>query len=176
MAPPPYEQYTQVAPPMPFDESASRPPRRRLRSALVFGGVVALVAGIGAGVWAATNSSGGSPAAAGGTPSASASASPGSNAAKTGKAVSARLTVTSVGSDSFTGTTARGESIVVHITSTTRFGTAARPFTRAQLVPGAKVVARLRKESDGTVVATVIAAELANPSGQPTATASSAGT
>src|SRR5438105_4645548 len=41
--PPPYEQYTQVAPPMPFDESALRAPRHRLRSAIAFGGVAALV-------------------------------------------------------------------------------------------------------------------------------------
>ena len=84
--------------------------------------------------------------------------------------------VTSVGSDSFTATTARGESVVVHITSATRFGTAARPFTRAQLVPGAEVFARLRKETDGTVVATVIASTTATQSTEPSATASSAGT
>ena len=180
LAPPPYEQYTQVVPPMPFDESATRTPRRPLRSAVVFGGAALLAVGIGAGVWAVTNSSGGAPAAASaGTPSVSAPASPGSKAAKAGKAgkaVNARITVTSVGSDSFTGTTAHGETVVVHIATTTRFGTAARPFTRAQLVPGAKVVARLRKDPDGTVTAAVIASELAKPSDQPTAIASPAGT
>lgn len=177
LAPPPYEQYTQVVAPMPFDESAQRAPRRRLRSAIVFGGAAVLAAGIGAGVWAA---SGGAPAAASaGTPSASAPASPGSKAAKAGKAgkaVNARITVTTVGSDSFTGTTAHGETVVVHIATTTRFGTAARPFTRAQLVPGAKVVARLRKGPGGTVTATVIASEIAKPGDLPTATASPAGT
>ncbi|HZU56453.1 MAG TPA: hypothetical protein VFA06_11340 [Actinocrinis sp.] len=172
--PPPYHEYTQVVPPVPFDEAASRAPRRRLRSAIVFGGVAALVIGVGAGVWAVTGSSGGAPAAAAGTPSASASASPGPKAGKAGKAVNARLTVTSVGSDSFTATTTRGETVVVHITSETRFGTAARPFTRAQLVPGAKVVARLRKDADGTVVATVIASEIATPNDQPSGTASPA--
>ncbi|HZP50521.1 hypothetical protein [Actinocrinis sp.] len=170
----PYQEYNQVVPPMPFDEAASRAPRRRLRSAIVFGGVAALVIGVGAGVWAVTGSSGGSPAAAAGTPSASAPASPGPKAAKAGKAVNARLTVTSVGSDSFTATTARGETVVVHITSETRFGTAARPFTRAQLVPGAKVVARLRKDPDGAVAATVIASEIPKPNDQETGTASPA--
>ncbi len=173
--PPAHEQYTQLAPP-PFDETAPRAPRRRLRSAIVFGGVAALVIGVGAGVWAATSSSGGSPAAApAGTPSASAPASPGAKATK-GKAVTARLTVTSVGSDSFSATTVRGETVVVHITSATRFGTAARPFTRAQLVPGAEIFARLRKETDGTVVATVIASTTATQSAEPSAAASSAGT
>lgn len=175
LAAPTYEQYTQVAAPVAFDESAERPPHRRLRSAIVFGGVVALATAIGAGVWAFTNSSGGASAAAsaGTTPSSSAPASPGSEAAKAGKAVNARITVTTVGSDSFTGTTARGETVVVHITATTRFGTAARPFTRAQLVPGATIVTRLRKDADGSLVAAVIASEIAKPNDQPTATASS---
>jgi hypothetical protein len=76
---------------------------------------------------------------------------------KNAKAVTARLTVTSVGADSFTATAANGQTVSVHITSATKFGTAARPFTRSQLVTGADVYARLRREADGTVVATVIA-------------------
>ena len=55
-------------------------------------------------------------------------------------------------------TSARGEMVAVHVTPATRFGTPKLPFARAQLVPGAVVVARLRDEPDGTVVATVIAA------------------
>jgi hypothetical protein len=105
----------------------------------------------------------------------SAPAPAGAKGAKTGKAATARLTVTEVGSDSFTGTTARGTTVVVHITAETRFGTAARPFTRAQLVPGADVVARMRKKADGTVVATVVAAAPATPSDQPSSTASPSG-
>lgn len=173
LEPPPYEQYTQVAPPPPFGEPMPRAPRRRLRSAIVFGGVAVLVVGVGAGVWAVTDS-GGSPAAtSAGTPSVSAPASPGSKAGKAAKAATVKLTVTSVGADSFTGTTAHGVTVVVHITSATRFGTAARPFTRAQLVTGAEVVARVRKEADGTLVATVVAAPKPAASGEPSASASS---
>lgn len=147
-------------------------PRRRLRSAILFGGVLALVVGVGAAVWAATGPSTGSPApAAAGTPAASAPAAPGSKAAKGArgskgrKAVTARLTVTSVGPDSFTATDSSGATLVVHLTPATRFGTPARPFTRSQLVPDAVVLARLRTESDGTVVAAVIAGPAATPPG-----------
>lgn len=132
--------------------------RGRLRSVALFGGVAVLAVGLGVGVYAAMQSSSGSPAASSGT-TASAPASPG--AAKGGKGTKAetvRLTVTAVNGDSFTGTTAGGASVTARIATGTRFGTAARPFTRSQLVPGAVVYARLRRETGGTVVATVIAA------------------
>ena len=132
--------------------------RGRMRSVVLFGGVAVLAVGLGAGVYAATQSSSGSPAASSGT-TASAPASPGaSKAAKGAKTETVRLTVTAVTGDSFTGTTPGGESVTAQIAAATKFGTAARPFTRSQLVPGAVVYARLRRATGGSVVATVIAA------------------
>lgn len=162
--------YVAAFPPLQVGEQVRPSGRRRWRSVAVLGGVAVLAVGLSAGVYAAVQPSGGSPTAASAPPAtASASPSPGSKAAKDGKAMTARLTVTAVSADSFTATTARGESVVVHLTPQTRFGTAARPFTRAQLVPGADIFARLRREADGTIAATVIAATVA--SGTPTATA-----
>jgi hypothetical protein len=137
----------------------------RKRSLLIFGGVAVLAIGLGAGAYAIAQPSGGQTAAS--SPAVSATPTPGaSNSPKTGKVVTARLTVTTVGSDSFTATAPNGTAVTVRILPTTRFGTAARPFTRGQLVAGAEVVARLRREANGTVVATVIAA------GTPAASAS----
>lgn len=156
--PPPPPGYEYAEPVAPGDPGhGSGPGRGRLRSAVLFGGAAVLVVGLGAGVYAATQSSPGSPAAA--SPGTSASASPGSSkAAKGARAENLRLTVTAVSGDSFTGTTAGGATVSVRIAAGTKFGTAARPFTRAQLVPGAVVVARVRREAGGAIVATVIAA------------------
>ena len=169
-------QYTQPVPVTQSEVAGGR--HGRLRSAAVLAGVAVLVAGVVGGVYAATQSSG-SPAAAtspGTIASTTASASPtpsagASKGAKSGKATIARLTVTSVGADSFTGTTAAGQSVSVQITQTTKFGTATRPFAREQLVQGAVVYARLRHEADGTVVATVIASATPAKGGPATATA-----
>jgi hypothetical protein len=150
-------EYAEPAPMYPGEPAGAG--RGRLRSAMVFGGIAVLVVALGVGVYAATRPSGGQPTAA--TPPATASAAPSvgaSKAAKTGKALTARLTVTTVGTDSFTATTASGTAVSVKIAAGTKFGTAARPFTRSQLVPGAVVFARLRREANGSVVATVIAA------------------
>ncbi len=161
---------------MPPAGQAAAVARGRLRSMVVFGGAAALVVGLGAGIYAATQSSGEqSPAA---SPAVTSSVTPSagaSKAAKSGRAVTAQLTVTAVGTDSFNATTASGMTVSVHFTSDTRFGTAVGPFTRSQLVPGAVVYARLRREADGTVVAVVIAsAPVAK--GDATAGASSAST
>lgn len=136
--------------------------RGRLRSIAVLAGAAVLVAGVVFGVYEATKPSSGQPAAA--SPAVTASRSPSAGAskgAKNGRATLARLTVTSVGADSFTATTADGRTVSVQIKPTTKFGTAARPFARSQLVPGAVVYARLRHEADGSVVATVIASATA---------------
>lgn len=153
--------------------------RGRLRSVAVLAGAAVLVAGVVGGVYAATRSSG-SPAAAAvpgasSTPTATPSAGA-TKGAKNGKAVTARLTVTSVGADSFDATAADGRTVSVHITSSTKFGTAARPFDRSQLVTGAVVFARLRREADGTVVATVIASVTANKGDQGSPSASATAT
>lgn len=153
-------QYVQPLSEQPFHAATSGSGRGRLRSVAVLAGAAVLVAGVVGGVYAATRSSGSPAAASGPSVSASPTSSPSAGAKKgekNAKAVIARLKVTSVGTDSFTATAANGQTVTAHITSATRFGTAARPFTRAQLVTGADVYARLRREADGTVVATVIA-------------------
>ena len=155
----------QYAQPVPEALVASGGNRGRLRSVAVLAGAAVLVAGVVGGVYAATRSSG-SPAAASGpavSASPSAGASKGAKSGKAAKAVTARLTVTSVSGDSFTATAADGQTVSVQIAATTKFGTAARPFTRSQLVTGAVVYARLRHEADGSVVATVIASSTATP-------------
>lgn len=171
---PPGPGYAQPMPAMPSDARG----RGRLRSAAALAGAVALVAGVVFGVYEATKPSGSASAA--GSPAVSASPDPSnpdpsagaSKGAKNGKATLARLTVTSVGTDSFTATAADGGTVSVQIKPTTKFGTAARPFARSQLVPGAVVYARLRHEADGSVVATVIASATAGK-GSPSATATS---
>lgn len=174
------QQYepTQYAQPVPFTQSAADGggrARGRLRSVAVLGGAAILVAGVVGGVYAATRSSD-SPAAAT-SPSVAASATPSASAGalkgtKNGKALTARLTVTSVGSDSFTGTTAAGRTVTVQVTQSTKFGTAARPFDRSQLVTGAVVDVRVRRESDGTLTATVITTGTAGKGGGAGASAS----
>ena len=86
-----------------------------------------------------------------------------------------RLTVTAVNGDAFTGTTPGGETVTAQIAAATKFGTAARPFTRAQLVPGAVVYARLRRTAGGSVVATVIAAGTSDKASGAAAASPSAG-
>jgi hypothetical protein len=169
MAAPGFE-YAQL-PPQDYPQ-VHAPARRPWRSVAVFGAVAVLAVGLGAGLYAAFRPSDHARDASSPLTTASASASPSSKTAKgDGKAMTARLTVTAVTADSFTATataTARGQTVVVHLTPETRFGTAARPFTRSQLVDGAVVYARLRREADGTVVATVIAAS--SPGATPTTT------
>ncbi len=173
------------APPPPqsdFDDYSTAVPagprhwRGKSRSAVVFGAVAILAAGLGVGVYAATQSSGGAPAA---SPAVTASANPAnpstgpSKGAKNAKALTARLTVTAVGTDSFTGKTANGTALTVQIAKGTKFGTEARPFTRAQLVPGAVVYVRLRHGADGAAIATVIASgDVRKPATTATATPS----
>jgi hypothetical protein len=144
--------------------------RGRPRSAVVLASAAVLVVGLGVGVYAATQSSSSLPAASPAvTSSATASAAP-SKAPNNGKAVTAMLTVTVVEANSFSATTKNGATVSVDIATTTKFGTAARPFSRSQLVPGAVVYARLRHKADGTVIATVIASATADtPSASATA-------
>ena len=160
-------QYGQPVPETPAVASGKR---RRLRSVAVLAGAAVLVAGVVGGVYAATRSSG-APVAA---PGVAASAGPSTGAAKGGKskAVTAELRVTSVSGDSFAATAADGRTVTVQITASTKFGTSARPFTRSQLVTGAVVYARLRREADGTVAATVIASSTASKDGGASASAS----
>jgi hypothetical protein len=137
--------------------------RRRLRSVAVLALVVLIAGGIGAGIYAAvssgsSNSSGGNSQAATGTPANVGTPAPASTAGvKTGRTVTARVTVVAISGDSFTAQTAAGQSVTVVIGARTRFGTAGRPFSRAQLVPGAKLIVRgVRSGTDG-IAATILA-------------------
>jgi hypothetical protein len=172
-------------PPQPdFDDYSTAAPagRTRLhgktRSAVVFGAVAVLAAGLGVGLYAATQSSGGNPAA---SPAVTTSANPAnpaagpSKGAKAGKVLTARLTVTTVGTDSFTGKTANGTAMALRIVEGTKFGTPTRPFSRPELVPGAVVYVRYRHGTNGDDIATVIAAGDANKLPAPTAATPSAG-
>jgi hypothetical protein len=59
------------------------------------------------------------------------------------------LSVIDVGNASFTATTTRGQTVKVNVISQTQFGTQAQPFSSSDLVPGAVVWARIRRDPDG---------------------------
>jgi hypothetical protein len=149
--------------------------RHKWRSMAIFGGAVVVAAALGVGVWAAFDS--GSPStgntAAGST--ATSTASPGA----TGKhdksgALTFRVTIASIGADSFTGTVlANGDEVTVKLTSKTKFGTKAHPFAEADLSVGETVIVRGRRTGADEVTAGTVAANT-TASGSPTATPSSA--
>ena len=68
----------------------------------------------------------------------------------------AQLAVIDVAGGSFTALTVRGATVEIRITGQTQFGTQAQPFSPADLVPGAQVLARVKRALDGQYVATVI--------------------
>ena len=68
----------------------------------------------------------------------------------------AQLAVLDVANDSFTALTVRGVAVRIRITGQTQFGTAAQPFSPADLIPGTQVLARVKRTSDGQYVATQI--------------------
>ena len=68
----------------------------------------------------------------------------------------AQLAVIDVAGDSFTALTVRGATVEILITGQTQFGTPAQPFSPADLVPGAQVLARVKHASGGQYVATAI--------------------
>jgi hypothetical protein len=152
--------YSAAYPAGPGAPDGPRPPRRaRLRSVTVFALVIIIAGGIGAGIYAvvpSSSSSAGQPAAAvpasTGTP-----ASVSTPRAKPARMVTARVTVLAVGGDSFSAQTAAGQSVTVVIGAHTKFGTAARPFSRAQLVPGAKLIVRGARSGPDGITATVLA-------------------
>ncbi len=175
--------------------------RGKLRSTVVFVGMVLFVVGLGAGVYAATRPSGGTqataavPPAMAPSPSASSgagaggpgtmpstdaapnmgsgpvsgmdmgsggdgsSAQPSQMPKTTARGTLTMLSVIGVGNASFTATTPRGATVTVQVTSQTQFGTQAQPFSRSDLVPGAVVWARIRRDpdGDGNLQATLIA-------------------
>lgn len=137
----------------------------RLRSIAFFGGAVVLAVAVGFGAYAAVGSSG--PAAnvttSGGAPTPGAvvtAAATATTAAKRGRAVDVRVVVESVGTDSFTGhIVATGEQVTVRLDATTRFGTAAHPFSRGQLIVGETVLVRGRRSATDTLTATIVLGE-----------------
>jgi hypothetical protein len=132
----------------------------RLRSVAIFGAAVALAAGIGIGAYAAFGSSGpAASTASGGTPSPTpAAVTPTATpAAKHGRTVTVRVVIESIGPDSFTGRlVATGQPVTVRLEGSTRFGTAAHPFSRAGLSVGETVLVRGRRTADATLAATLV--------------------
>lgn len=131
------------------------PPASRTRSVLIFVGAVLVAGVLGLGAWLAFGSSSSPAAAASGGTSASASASPTSSPKR---ALTFRVTIVSVGTDSFTGTVlANGEPVTVTLTAKTRFGTKAQAFSRSELRAGELVAVRGKRTGTDTVTATDVA-------------------
>lgn len=113
-------------------------PGKRWRSAAIFGGAVLVVVVIGLAAWAAFGAAGpssGDAAGGGSASTATGAATAGTAGDSTGKggrvALTFRVTITSVGAASFTGTVlANGDDVTIALTGTTRYGTKARPFSR----------------------------------------------
>lgn len=147
---------------------AAGTPKRKWRSVAVLGGAVLVAAALATGVWAALGSGGASPgnAAAGGSATSTATgASTGTAGKRTTTVLNFRVTIRSIGADSFTGTAlANNETVTVELTSKTRFGTKAHPFAAADLSSGETVIVRGRRTGTDTVTATVIAANTTSSS------------
>ena len=142
-------------------------PGKRRRSAAIFGGAVLVVVVIGLAAWAAFGAAGpssGNAAGGGSASTATGAATAGTAGDSTGKggrvALTFRVTITSVGAASFTGTVlANGDDVTIALTGTTRYGTKARPFSQGQLVVGETVLVRGKRTGTDTVTATVVAAD-----------------
>ncbi|MFL6111478.1 MAG: hypothetical protein ACJ786_09020 [Catenulispora sp.] len=89
-------------------------------------------------------------------------------------AKAARVTIESLGAGTFTGTDARGETLTVVYSDTTRFGTKARPLAADQLKAGMTVTVAGTREGDQiTALLIVVAARKAGgPGSDPAATGS----
>jgi hypothetical protein len=150
---------------------------RRWRSAAIFGGAVLVAVVIGLAAWAAFGASGPSSAtASGGTPagtatgaatSASTAGAAGDATGKRGRLeLTFRVTITSVGADSFTGTVlANGDDVTIALIDTTRYGTKIRPFSQAQLAVGETVLVHGKRTGLDTVTASVVAADAGGSTG-----------
>ena len=140
--------------------------RRRWRSVAIFGGAVLVAAALGVGVWAAFDSGSSSPSSTAAGTSATGTPTPGAtgSAGKKDKdgALTFRVTISSIGTDSFTGTVlANGENITVKLTGKTHYGTKAHPFTQADLTLGETVIVRGRRTGTDVVTAGTVAANTA---------------
>ena len=153
---------------------------RRTRSVLIFGGAVLVICVLALGAWLAFGSSSSSANAASTGPAAtttSTAAAPGGGADTAKRALTFRVTIVSLGSDSFTGKAlANGDPVTVTMTSSTRFGTQAHAFDRSDLAVGETVIVRGRRTGTDTVTATEVAANVASTSTKKgTATATTTG-
>jgi hypothetical protein len=146
-----------AAPPEPvfYPTQPTAVPANRTRSVLIFVGAVLVAGVLGLGAWLAFGSSSSPAAAASSGTSPSVSASPTSSAKR---ALTFRVTIVSVGADSFTGTVlATGRPVTVTLTGKTRFGTKAQTFSRSDLRVGELVAVRGKRTGTDTVTATDVA-------------------
>ena len=132
-------------------------PGGRLRSMLIFAGAVLVASVLGVGAWLALGSSG--PAAdAASTGVSAAPATPAVTTVTAKRGLTFRVTITSVGADSFSGTVlANGDPVTIALTADTRFGTKARPLSRSDLRVGETVIVRGQRTGTDTVTATAVA-------------------
>ena len=163
-------------PPMPAAPPGNGGRGRKTRSLLIFAGAVLVACVLGLGAWLAFSSSGSSTDTAATGPAATATAAPTGTAADAAKrALTFRVTIASVGSDSFTGKVpADGDSVTVTVTSATRFGTKAHAFSQSDLTVGETVIVRGKRTGTDTITATEVAANVAKtakPKSTATATA-----
>ena len=158
-------------------------PGKRWRSVAIFGGAVLVAAVIGLAAWAAFGASGppsGNAAGGASTSTATGAAAAGTAGDSTGKRGKAtltfRVTIASVGADSFTGTVlANGDDVTVALTDTTHYGTKARPFSQGRLTVGETVLVRGKRTGADTVTATVVAADTGDSGGAADAAAAGDG-
>ena len=164
--------YVPTTPAAPPPGNAGR--GRQTRSLLIFGGAVLVACVLGLGAWLAFSSSSSTTNAASTGPAGTTTAAPTGTASGAAKraALTFRVTIASVGSESFTGKVpADGDSVTVTITSSTRFGTKAHAFTQSDLAVGQTVIVRGKRTGTDTITATEVAANVAKTT-KPTGTAS----
>ena len=147
-----------AAPPEPVfypTQPVAAAPGNRTRSVLIFVGAVLVAGVLGLGAWLAFGSSS-SPSTTAASSGSSVSATP--SPTSSGKhALTFRVTIVSLGTDSFTGTVlSNGQSVTVTLTDKTRFGTKAQAFSRADLHVGELVAVRGKRTGTATVTATEV--------------------
>jgi Domain of unknown function (DUF5666) len=148
-------------PPMPGGGDGGR--ASKTRSLLIFGGVVLVVCVMAVGAWLAFGSSSPSTNTASANSPATAASPTGAATDPAKRALTFRVTIASLSSNSFTGTApANGDSVTVTITSKTRFGTKTHAFSQSDLTVGETVIVRGRRTGTDTITATEVAANVAS--------------
>jgi hypothetical protein len=151
---------------------------RRTRSILIFAIALVVVCLLGLGAWLAFGSSGSSADASSSGAGATALptyAATGNAAGSAKRALTFRMTIKSLNTDSFTGTElATGDPITVTIDANTRFGTKAHAFSASDLSVGETVIVRGRRTGTDAVTATAVAANAAKSPSASAGTANAA--